>query len=151
MVALASVADAAEVTVEKRPFVIRHQFTASAMPEETSLLELKASEWSDYEITRIAPHGSRVSKGDVLVAFDPEDIDKKLQDIRKAIETRGHDLAQTRLELSHLETTTPHRLEAMKRAAEEAKEENAYFTKTRRKAAEETADQRLRRAEISRS
>jgi multidrug efflux pump subunit AcrA (membrane-fusion protein) len=149
MVALAPFARATEITIEKRPFVIRHHLLASAIPEETSLLELKAALWSDYEITRIAPHGSRVSKGDVLVAFDPENIDRKLQDVRKAIENRSHELAQARLEFSHLETTTPHRLEALKRAAGEAKEENAYFTKTRRKAAEETADQRLRRAEIS--
>ena len=39
----------------------------------------------------------------------------------------------------------PHRLDAARRAAEIAKEENAYFTQTRRKAEEETADQELER------
>ncbi len=148
MAALAPVAHAAEVTIEKRPFVIRHAVTATALPEEVSLLQLNAAAWTDFEITRIAPHGSRVSEGDVLVAFDPEDIDQKLHDIRKAAETRVLEIKQARLELSHLETTTPHKLEALKRAAEEAKEENTYFTETRRKAEEESADQRLRRAGI---
>lgn len=139
---------AAEVTIEKRPFVIRHAVTATALPGEASLLQLNAAAWTDFEITRIAQHGSRVSKGDVLVAFDPENIDDKIHDTRKALESSNIEIAQTRLELSHLETTTPRRLAALKRAAEEAKEENAYFIKTRRKAAEESSDQQLKRAEI---
>ncbi len=149
MVALAPVARAAEITIEKRPFVIRHAVTANALPEEVSLLQLNAAAWTDFEITRIATHGSRVSKGDMLVAFDPDNIDEKIQDVRHELETRGLEIAQARLELSHLETTTPQRQEALKRAAEEAREENNYFTKTRRKSEEESADQRLRRAEIS--
>jgi multidrug efflux pump subunit AcrA (membrane-fusion protein) len=151
MLALAMAAHAAEtteITIEKRPFVIRHSVSAAAMPGEVSLLKLNADSWSDFEITRIAPHGTRVSKGDVLVAFDPEGIDKKLHDVRKAAEARGLEIAQTRLDLAHLDTTMPHRMDAMKRAASEAKEENDYFTKTRRKSSEEGADQRLKRAEI---
>lgn len=149
LVVPALMARAAEITIEKRPFVIRHAVTATALPEEVSLLQVDAAAWTDFEITRIAPHGSRVSKSDVLVAFDPENIDEKIHDVRKTLESRSLEIAQARLELSHLETTTPHRLEALKRAAEEAKEENAYFTQTRRKASEEAADQRLKRAEIS--
>lgn len=138
-----------EITIEKRPFVIRHSVTATALPAEVALIELKAAAWTDFEITRVVPHGSRVSKGDVLVAFDPEDIDQKIHDYRRTLETRSLEIAQARLELSHLETITPHSMEAHQRAASVAKEENTYFTQTRRKAEEETADQRLRRAEIS--
>jgi hypothetical protein len=141
--------EAAEITIEKRPFEIRHNFTAAVMPEEVTLLGVDAAAWADFEIARIAPHGSRVAKGDVLVAFDPEDIDQKLHDVRKSLETRAIEIAQTRQDLAHLEQNTPHRLEAMKRAAAEAKEENAYFTQTRRKASEESADQKLKRAENS--
>ena len=139
----------AEITIEKRPFVIRHSITASAMPESHTPLVLEADAWPEFEITRIASHGSRVKKGDLLIAFDPEAIDQKIHDTRKALETRTLEIAQARLELSHLESTTPHRLEAMKNAAGEAKEENAYFTQTRRKASEEAADLKLRRAEIA--
>jgi HlyD family secretion protein len=149
MAALAPVARAAEITIEKRPFVIRHAVTATALPEEVSLLQLNASAWSDFEIMRIAPHGSRASKDDVLVTFDPDDIDQKIHDVRKTVETRAIEIAQAGLELSHLEITSPHRLDAMKRAAAEAREENTYFTETRRKAEEEGAAQSLRYAEIS--
>jgi multidrug efflux pump subunit AcrA (membrane-fusion protein) len=144
----AHAAEPAEITIEKRPFTIRQTITATALPEDLTLIGLKAAAWSDFEITRIAPHGSRVSKGDVLVAFDPEKIDQKLHDARQAIEARDHEIAQAGLELKHLEQTTPHRLEALRRAAGEAKEENAYFANIRRKAEEEAADQKLKRAEM---
>jgi len=152
LVAITLFADAAEtseVTIEKRSFVIRHDVKATALPVEVTLLELQAAAWSDFEITHIAPHGSRVSKGDMLVAFDPESIDKKIHDARKALEVRVLEIAQARLELSYIETTTPQRIETLKRAATEAKEENEYFTKTSRKASEEASEQKLRRSEIS--
>jgi multidrug efflux pump subunit AcrA (membrane-fusion protein) len=142
-------AESTEITIEKRPFVIRHAITSTAMPDEVSLLQLDAASWSDFEITRILPHGKRVSKGDVLVSFDPQNIDRKIHDFRKALESSSIGIAQVRLDLAHLETTTPHLMEAMKRAAGEAKEENDYFTKTRRKLSEEAADQRLKREEIA--
>ncbi len=141
-------AETSEITIEKRPFVIRQSLSATAMPEEVSLLELKAAAWSDFEINRITPHGSKVAKGEVLIAFDPEKIDMKLEDARQATKARGHELAQAELELQHLKDTTPHKLEALRRAANEAKEENAYFTGIRRKAEEDSAAEKLRRAEI---
>lgn len=146
---MAHAADPSEITIEKRPFVIRHSITATVLPEDYTLLELKGAAWADFEITRLTAHGSRVSKGEVLVAFETEKIDRKLHDTRQALEARGHEVAQAALELRHLEQTTPHRLESMKRAAAEAQEENTHFTEIRRAASAETVDQKLRRAEIS--
>ncbi|RPJ35709.1 MAG: hypothetical protein EHM17_01600 [Verrucomicrobiaceae bacterium] len=145
---VAHAAQSAEITIEKRPFAIRHSIAATALPGEVVLLELGAAAWTDYEIMRIAPHGSRVSKGDVLVAFDPEKIDQKLHDTRKANDKSAHEIAQAALDLKLLEQTTPQRLEALRRAASEASEENSYFTNIRRKADAEAADQKLKRAEM---
>jgi multidrug resistance efflux pump len=139
--------ESSEITIEKRPFVIRHSITASVMPGTHTPLVLDADAWAEFEITRIAPHGSRVSKGDVLVAFDPEAIDRKIHDTEQSIAAKTLEIAQAELELKNLEETAPHRIAALRRAAAEAKEENAYFTKVRRKAEEEEADQKLKRAE----
>lgn len=149
LASLPQAAASSEITIEKRPFVIHHAASAIALPDKAILLELTAAAWSDFEITHITPHGSRVSKGDVLVAFDPETIDQQIHDVRKTLEGREVQIAQARRDLSHLESTTPHLLATHQRAAEVAKEENSYFTKTRRKNAEEAADLKFRRAEIS--
>ena len=143
---LASAASAGEITIEKRPFTVERSFSATILPAAgEQLIQFEPEAWSDYEIAEIAAHGAKVSKGDLLVRFDAEAIDRKLSDARRALETTGLSLAQAELDLNHLTQTAPHKLDALKRAAEIAREENAYFTKTRRKAAEDSAAQSLER------
>ena len=141
-------AETTEITVEPQPFTIRHSITASALPAEFETIKLDATAWSDFEITSVTPHGTLVSKGDVLLAFDTEKIDEKIHDTRRAIENRKRDIAQATGELAHLKETTPHKLATLRRAAADAAEENEYYTVTRREAEEESADQRLKRAEM---
>lgn len=137
---------AGDVTIEARPFTIEKTFNATALPDQGGvLLQVEPQAWADFEILEVAEHGSRVSKSDVLVRFDAEDIDKKLVDTRRAVETGTLNLGQAELDLKNLLQTSPFKLDAYKRAAEIAKEENQYFTKARRKATEETAQQDLER------
>ncbi len=145
---LTHAAETTELALEKRPFVIRHSAQASAIPENFTLLQLEGNVWSEFQIKQIAEHGSRVSKGATLVAFDPMDIDHKLADIAVSVENKTLAIAQAELDLKHLEETTPHALKARQRAAEVAKEENDYFTQVRRKAEEENADQLLKREQM---
>ncbi|MFZ9935737.1 MAG: hypothetical protein ACO3JG_01620 [Luteolibacter sp.] len=139
--------EAREITVEPQPFTIRHEITASAMPADFQPVAIDAAAWTEFEISRIAPHGARVAKGDVLMAFDAEKIDERTTDLLRAIEAREGEIAQATHDLSQLKQTMPHKHEAMRRAAAVAAEENTYFTVTRRKAEEEGAEQRLKRAE----
>lgn len=137
---------AGEITVEQRPFTQEKAFSASVLPEAgVELLQIEPQVWADFEIIDVAAHGAKIAKGDVLVRFDAEGIDKKLVDARRALETGALALAQAELDLKHLQETTPHRLDAYRRAAEIAKEENAYFNKIRRKSLEEQAAQELER------
>ena len=137
---LAAAAHAGEITIEPRPFTLEKSFSATALPDKGYvLLQIEPKSWADFQIKELAVHGSRVVKGDVLVSFDPETIDKKLADLRLSLDANTLNLAQAELDLKHLQETSPHKLEALRRAADIAKEENSYFTKTRRKAAEETA------------
>jgi multidrug efflux pump subunit AcrA (membrane-fusion protein) len=143
---LASAAIAGEITIEKRPFTVERTFGATVLPTEgAQLIQIEPNAWPDYQISEIAAHGSKVAKGDTLVRFDAEEIDRKLADTRRALETANLSLAQTAQDLAHLEETAPHKLDSLKRAAEIAREENSYFTKTRRKAAEESSAQNLER------
>ena len=143
---LIAAAHAAEITVEPRPFSVEIAFTATALPDKGCvLLQLEPKSWPDFEILELAAHGRRVVKGDTLVRFDPEAIDKKLVDARRGVASGILTLAQAELDLKHLQETAPHTLAALGRAAEIAAEENAYFIKTRRKATEEAVAQALER------
>jgi len=144
-VMLAAALHAGEVTVEFAPFVVHQTFPATALPDNAVLFLLKAESWSEFQIKTIAAHGGKVAKGDVLLAFETESIDKKIADSRNALEVSRLALAQAELDLKQLKETSPHKLEALKRAAAETKEANAYFIETRRKADEEKLAQLLKR------
>lgn len=145
---IAAASHAGEITIEKQPFVIGKSFNAVALPGgECTLIQLDPKAWSEFSITKIAAHGSKVAKGDVLVSFDSHDIDKKLIDARRALESGTLALQQAELEQKLLQETAPNKLESLRRTAAIAAEDNSYFIKTRRKSEEETATQALKRSE----
>ena len=145
---IAAASHAGEITIEKQPFVIEKSFNAVALPgAECTLIQLDPKAWSEFSITKITAHGAKVAKGDVLVSFDAEEIDKKLVDTRRALESGNLALQQAELDYKLLQETAPNKLESLRRAAGIAAEENAYFTKTRRKSEEEAATQSLKRSE----
>jgi hypothetical protein len=145
---IAAASHAGEVTIELRPFSIEKSFTATALPAgDCALLKIEPETWVDFRITQITEHGAKVSHGDVLIRFDAEDIDRKIEDTRRELASGALALAQAELEAKILLETAPNKLEAARRAAAIAQEENIYFTQTRRKASEESATQALKRSE----
>ena len=153
---LAALGHAAEPAVSPKPFSInptafsiQQSFSATALPVTTTLIRLCPDAWSDFEITHLAAHGSKVAAGDVLVAFDAEDIEHKLTDVSRARALSELNLAQADLDTKTLTESSSLKLEALRRAARNAKDELAYFTDTRRKAAEDNAENALKRAKES--
>ena len=145
---IAAASHAGEITIEQKPFVIEKSVNAVALPTgDCTLIQLDPKAWSEFSITKIAAHGSKVTKGELLVGFDTEDIDRKLIDARRALDSANLTLQQAELDNKILQETAPNKLESLRRSAEIAAEENAYFTKTRRKAEEEAATQSLKRSE----
>lgn len=140
-----AVVQAGEVTIAPKPFTVEHSFTAGALPAAPVLLKIEPEAWGAFEITSIATHGSKVESGAVLVAFDSEGYAEKLEDTRREVAAGELALAQAELEFKTMKETAPHQLEAVRTAAKIAKEENEYFIKVRRKAAEEGAEQSLKR------
>lgn len=144
---IAASAHAGELTMEMKPFSVTHSFEATVLPDESQPISLDAEEWTDFQIVSIADHGSIVEKGAALVVFDTGDIDRKITDTRQAIATETLGLAQAELDLASLVESVPEKLARLRRNAEQAAEELAYFTETGRKASGEEAAQSLKRNE----
>ena len=134
-----AVSSAAEVTVEPKPFAIDRSFQAMILPAKPSLIAIDPTSWPDFTIEQIIPHGTEVKKGDVLVKFDREGYDRKLEDAKRAVESRALTLASQELAFVKLGEETAIRLDAARRAQRVAAEELEYFTKINRKAQEEEA------------
>jgi multidrug efflux pump subunit AcrA (membrane-fusion protein) len=132
-----AVTHAAELTVEAKPFRIDRSFSATLLPAKPLLIAIEPNAWVDFAIDEIVPHGRTVKKGDVVVKFDREAYDRKLEDLRRAVQSRALSLASQELAFVKLEEETTLKLEAARRAASHAAEELAYFTKVGRKTDEE--------------
>ena len=143
---LTGFAHADELTLQPKLFFTEQSFGATAIPSETTRIRLEPKAWTVFEFTHLAAHGSKVAAGEVLVAFDTEDIDKKLTDEGRALATSELTHAQAEMDFSNLSETVPLKLDALRRAARIAKEENLYFTTTRRKTTEDHAAHALKRA-----
>ncbi|MBC7979274.1 MAG: hypothetical protein H7Y36_01770 [Armatimonadetes bacterium] len=144
---IAASAHAGELTLEMKPFFITHSFAATALPEETTSIQLDADAWSDFKIIEIVDHGGSVKKNQPLIVFDAGEIDKKIADTRHSIAGQELSIAQAGLELLTLEKTVPEQLTRLRRNAETAAEELKYFVETKRKTLEESAAQSLKRQE----
>lgn len=144
---IASTAFSAELTLEMKPFFIAHSLEATALPDTASPIRLDAEAWIAFKIVSITNHGSSVKKGDTLIVFDVQDIDRKLADTKQAIATATLNLAQAELDFVTLEKTVPEQLARLKRNAAVATEELEHFNKTARKSAEESAGFDLKRRE----
>ncbi|MFD2255547.1 hypothetical protein ACFSSA_02570 [Luteolibacter algae] len=140
-------AHAGELTLEPKPFHVLHQFSAVALPAESVPVRLDPEKWGDFEIVSIAAHGSTIKMDQPLLVFDTKEIDKTIAQLRESIAEETLEIAEAEQELAGLEATLPEHLARLKRGADKAKEELAYFKSTRRKNLEEGADQSLKRQE----
>ena len=136
---------AGEVTVEAKPFTIERSLFSTILPTVAMPLRIEAEALPSFTIKSITPHGSRVKAGELLIEFDTEAIDRKIDDNRKAIDSATLTLGQTEVELKALKESTPLRLDATKRAARNAADDLAYFNNVSRKIKEQRAEEALKR------
>lgn len=132
-----AVSHAAELTVAAKSFRIDRGFTATLLPAKPVSIAIEPESWAEFVIEEILPHGRSVKKGEVVVKFEREAYDRKLEDLRRAVQARALSLASQELAFGKLEEETALKLDAARRAAANAAEELEYFTKTGRKTEEE--------------
>lgn len=135
---------AGELAIEKKSFEVTTTLDARIMPEKPATpVRLEPKAWTDFTILSLADHGSSVKKGDVLVAFESRELDQAIEDLKSQIAARELEIANSSDAIARLEETADDRLKSLRHAADVARENHAYFTKTGRKASEEQAAQKL--------
>lgn len=105
----------------------RVQFDAVFESAAMAPVRIQAKGVAELTVVEAVPHGTRVKKGDVLVKIDTEKLREQLEDME--LERPGATLALelAEAELANLVQTTPHKLEAARRAQRNAAEDLAYF------------------------
>lgn len=123
------------------------RFEAAFEPASATPLRLEPRAWSDLTVLEAAAHGSRVRKGDLLLRLDTRKLRDEIDALDRKRPASETALAVARAELEHLESTTPHRLEAAHRALRVAEEDLHHFRESGRPDRERLARFRVRGAE----
>ena len=144
---IATAAQAGEITLEEKPFHIVQEFAAKALPTNNTPIRVDPESWGSFKIVSIAGHAETVKKGEPLVVFETEEIDKKIAELKRTEKVKALELQKAEFDITKLEKSVPEKLKRLQRSADIAAEELAYFIGARRKAMEETAAQALRRQE----
>jgi len=139
---------AADLTVKPEPFRVQHSFEASVLPTEHHSLKLQPESWTTYTIESLLDHGSVVKQGDLLIAFEREDYDRKVADQGRAVATAELNLATQALNSAKLKEEVSLQMETAKRSKKIADENLDYFVKVGRPAAEQSIVQDLKESEF---
>jgi len=146
LLSMAALRAAEEWTVEATPFRIEHEFEARAIPEDAAVLRLEPESWEAFVIESLHQHGREVEAGEVVIEFEREDYQRRLQDLERAV--AGKQLARDRAEaaLALLEREQALAAEAARRSHAEASEDLAHFEEEGRELAEARLAQRIDQA-----
>lgn len=119
---------------EVKPSEFKVELTLSGVFEALNTHEVKVEteQWAILKVVEGVEQGRHVSKGDVLVRFETEDIDKKIEATRKARESAAIALADAEADLKVAEVTVPLSLEEAERAFVRAKEVHERWTEYNR-------------------
>lgn len=83
--------------------------------------------WSSLVVRKAVPHGARVSKGETLVAFETEEIDRAIEEEARGVRLARLALRQAEVESEIAERTAALDLAAAARSAERAEEDVERF------------------------
>ena len=101
-------------------------------------------EWTSFTVVKAVEHGARVNKGDVLVEFDSEKIDKAIADLKTEQQIAEVTLKMSEDQLANLEKSTPLDLEASQRSQRLAEEDQKNYQDVVRPNAINSADKYLK-------
>lgn len=143
---LAAAADAGTWSVDPRPFAVTAKIDATVVPSAPVQFSVEAAEWEDFTIEKITPHATTVKKGETVVAFKREALERKLDDARRGAKQAALAAADARSAHVALAAGVELKLEAAKRNHAQAAEDLAYFLQTKRPLEEEGANEKVKRA-----
>ena len=127
-------------TVKREPFKIQFELDGSFESRNMTEIIFHPEEWMSFTVVKAVEHGARVKKGDVLIEFDSEKIDKAIADLRSEQQITELSLKQAEDQLATLEKSTPLDLELSRRAQRLAEEDQKNYFETARSMEIKTMD-----------
>lgn len=136
-------------TVKVERGVIKSEVSLKGSFEAADAVEVqvKPEVWSSFSVVKAIEPGTVVKKGDVLIEFDPEKIDRAIRDGETDQRMADLQLRGTELDLPMAEKSTPLDLAAAERAYKQAKEDFEKWLNVDKKLAMDSAEMSLKSAQ----
>jgi len=126
--------------VIREPFVVKVSLDGVFEARRMHELLLSPETWSTYKVVSAVEHGGRVDKGQVVVRFETEDIDRAIADLKRDLALDALTLTVTELELRTLEELVPMNVAMVKRQQKYNEEDHRHYMETEAPLARRTAD-----------
>jgi len=133
--------------VEKGPFRVTVELKGIFEAKRMVEVSLWPDQWSSFTILKAADHGQQVKQGELLIAFDPEQIDQAIDDLRRQLKLTDIDIRRLAEQLAVLEKIEPMDLAAVNRRQRIADEDFELLMKIDLPTAKERADFYLKASE----
>jgi HlyD family secretion protein len=134
-------------TVKAEPFRVEVSLDGTFVSQKMTEIVVKPDTWSTFKIEEAVEHGETVSRGDVLVKFDPKAIDEAVADGKTSQRLSEISLKQAEANLKMLKATTPMDVAMAERAKKMADEDRTRYFKIEREMYKKSAEFGLKRAQ----
>lgn len=128
-----------EKKAEKKELKLSGTFVSQDVTE----IILRPEAWSSLKVKEAVPHGTPVGAEDVILQLETEDIDRKIEDLRRSQYAAGLSLKLAEEEMAFAEKTFPMDRKIAERTLEHAKEDLDYYLKVTLPNAKESAERSL--------
>lgn len=94
-------------TVKPEKFAVHLNLSGAFEAKDSHVIAVRPEAWQQFEVVKVAPHGKRVKKGEVILQFDTEKIDQAIDDHQTGAAISDLEYQAAQQELSMLEETIP--------------------------------------------
>lgn len=133
-------------TVKAEPFRIEISLDGAFVAQKMTEIVVKPDTWSTFKVEEAVEHGETVSRGDVLVKFDPKAIDDAVADGKTNQRLSEISLKRAEANLKMLDATTPMDVAMAERAKRMADEDRARYFEIERGMNMKSAEFSLKRS-----
>jgi len=131
-------------TVKPEKFSIITELTGVLESRATKPVAVDLKRWSDMRIISTVSHGAEVKKGDVLIEFETDKLEKTIRDLKLELPEKEAGLRTAELELAKLDETTPILKGEAVRVKADAESDLTYFEEISRPMREKDAKEDIK-------
>lgn len=132
------------LVVEAVPLKVTTDVEGTFVAREAAEVVLRPKEWKKFQIVEIVPHGSTVSKGEVLVRFESKELDEQIEDVELELRLSELAILKAEQELPRATEEIERQHKQAQRAFEEAKADYQRYREVERKMSLKSAEMRLK-------